>query len=214
MRIVCISDTHARHHLTVVPDGDILEHAGDITRHGSLEDVESFDRWLGTLPHRHKVVICGNHDFCFQEQPQRARALLTNAIYLEDSGCEIEGLAFYGSPWQPWFGGWAFNLPRGEELARVWARIPDRVDVLITHGPPEGILDRTSRGDSAGCRDLYLRVMAVKPRLHVFGHIPEAAGRVDIDDTIFVNASTQHGEGNCIVVEIGGARIAVKGPHE
>jgi Icc-related predicted phosphoesterase len=202
MKIVCVSDTHARHDLTAVPDGDILVHAGDVTRHGSLDDVESFDRWLGSLPHRHKVVICGNHDFCFQEQSEKARALITNAVYLEDSGCEIEGLSFWGSPWQPWFGGWAFNLPRGEELARVWAKIPAGVDVLITHGPPEGILDRTHRGDDVGCRDLFHRVFEVRPRLHVFGHIHEAAGRTDIDDIIFVNASTQMGQGTGVVVEL------------
>lgn len=202
VKIVCISDTHAQHHLTVVPDGDILIHAGDITRHGSLEDVESFDQWLGTLPHRHKVVICGNHDFCFQKRPAEARARITNAVYLEDSGCEIEGLTFYGSPWQPWFGGWAFNLPRGEELAAKWAMIPVGVDVLITHGPPESILDLTRRGDSVGCRDLFLRVFEVKPRLHVFGHIHEAAGQVTSPNTIFVNASTQLGQGTGVVVEL------------
>lgn len=202
MRIVCVSDTHARHHLTQLPPGDILVHAGDVTSHGSLEDVEKFNEWLGKLPHAHKVVICGNHDFCFQERAAEARARITNAVYLEDSGCELAGLTFYGSPWQPWFGGWAFNLPRGEALARVWANIPVGVDVLITHGPPEGILDRTRRGDFAGCRDLFDRVLEVKPRLHVFGHIHEAAGRTDIDDTVFVNASTQLGEGTGVVVDL------------
>jgi Icc-related predicted phosphoesterase len=186
----------------VVPEGDILIHGGDITRHGSLEDVEDFDRWLKTLPHKHKIIICGNHDFCFQERAAEARARITNAIYLEDSGCEIDGLTFYGSPWQPWFGGWAFNLPRGEELAKVWAKIPLGVDVLITHGPPEGILDRTHRGDFAGCRDLLARVYEVRPRLHVFGHIHEAAGRLDIDEMIFVNASTQMGAGTGVVIDL------------
>ncbi len=202
MRIVCVSDTHARHHLTVVPDGDVLVHAGDITRRGKLEDVESFDRWLGTLPHKHKIVICGNHDFCFQERAAEARARITNAIYLEDSGCEIDGITFYGSPWQPWFGGWAFNLPRGEALAKVWAEIPVGVDVLITHGPPAGILDQNHAGIACGCRDLLDRVFVVKPRLHVFGHIHESAGRSDIDGIIFLNASTQLGEGHGVVVEL------------
>lgn len=196
-----MSDTHARHHLTAVPDGDVLVHAGDITRRGKLEDVEAFDRWLAGLPHPVKVVVCGNHDFCFQENPAEARTRLRHATYLEDSGCEAAGLTFWGSPWQPWFGGWAFNLPRGEELARVWAKIPDRVDVLVTHGPPEGILDTTSRGDSAGCRDLFWRVLEVRPRLHVFGHIHEAAGRLDADGIVFVNASTP-GPGTAVVVDL------------
>ncbi|MFO0823795.1 MAG: metallophosphatase domain-containing protein [Gemmataceae bacterium] len=202
MRIVCISDTHARHQFTIVHDGDVLVHAGDITRRGSLEDVEAFDRWLGTLPHKHKMIICGNHDFCFQERAAEARARITNAIYLEDSGCEIDGVSFYGSPWQPYFGGWAFNLPRGEELAKVWAKIPLGVDVLITHGPPAGILDRTWAGDLAGCQDLLERVRVVKPQLHVFGHIHEAAGRSDHDGIIFVNASVANDPASAIVVDL------------
>jgi predicted phosphohydrolase len=202
MRIVCVSDTHSYHHRLAVPDGDVLLHAGDITRHGDLADVEDFDQWLGGLPHRHKVVICGNHDFCFQEQPRQARARITNAIYLEDAAVEVEGLRVYGSPWQPWFYDWAFNLQRGPELAAAWAKIPDDTAILITHGPPAGILDQTKRGEFVGCQDLYDRVFRVRPRLHVFGHIHEAAGRRDIDGIAFVNASTPFGEGAATVVEL------------
>ena len=202
MHIVCVSDTHSYHRRIAVPDGDILLHAGDITRAGSLADVRDFDLWLGSLPHRHKVVICGNHDFCFQEEPQKARACITNAIYLEDEAATVEGLKVYGSPWQPWYGGWAFNLRRGPALAAVWAKIPDDTDLLITHGPPEGVLDRTKRGEFVGCRDLYERVMQVRPKLHVFGHIHEAHGRRDLDGTAFVNASSFGSEGGPIVVEL------------
>jgi Icc-related predicted phosphoesterase len=84
----------------------------------------------------------------------------------------------------------------------VWAKVPDRVDVLLTHGPPHGILDATNRGEDAGCRDLFDRVLVVKPRLHVFGHIHEAAGQTEIDGTVFVNASTQMGPGRGVVVEL------------
>lgn len=203
MRIVCVSDTHARHHKTHLPPGDILIHAGDITDRGAIDEVTAFDEWLGTLNYlyRHKVVICGNHDFCFQEQPAEARRLITNAVYLEDSSVTIEGLTIYGSPWQPWFGDWAFNLQRGPELAMKWALIPEDTQILITHGPPAGILDMTHRGEAVGCRDLLDRVRLIRPRLHVFGHIHEAAGRVDVDGTTFVNASTQLGHGTGIVVE-------------
>jgi Icc-related predicted phosphoesterase len=199
MRIVCISDTHGFHKHTEVPPGDILVHGGDCTKHGSLEDVEEFNRWLGTLPHRHKVVIAGNHDFAFQETPDEARARITNAIYLQDSGCEIEGLTFYGTPWTPVFFDWAFMLSDAE-LAAKWAMIPPRVDVLITHGPPHGIQDWTNRNERAGSLTLLHRVYEVKPRLHVFGHIHEAAGRTKINGTTFVNASTQMGHGVGVVV--------------
>src|SRR6185369_13852794 len=100
-----------------------------------------FDAWLGTLPHREKVVIAGNHDFLFEQRPAEARALITNAVYLEDEAYEAGGLKIWGSPWQPWFFDWAFNLRRGEALARKWALIPPGTDLLVTHGPPMGIGD-------------------------------------------------------------------------
>ena len=89
MRIVCVSDTHGWNRDVVMPPGDLLIHAGDITDEGDLEEVADFDRWLGTLPHLHKVVICGNHDFCFERQPEEARARITNAVYLHDSTVEV-----------------------------------------------------------------------------------------------------------------------------
>lgn len=201
MRIVLVSDTHGYHSLTTVPDGDVLVHAGDVCRHGGLEDVDDFNRWLGTLPHPHKVVICGNHDWCFEEKPDEARRRLTNAIYLQDSGCEIGGLTFYGSPWTPVFFDWSFMLPE-TELATKWAAIPDRVDVLITHGPPHGVLDFTNREEHAGSAALFDRVLRVRPRLHVFGHIHEAAGRFEHNGTTFVNASTKMGQGSGVVIEL------------
>lgn len=201
MRIVFVSDTHGYHALTQIPDGDILVHGGDCTRRGTLENVGEFDRWLSTLPHKHKVVIAGNHDSCFQEKSDESRARLANATYLEDTGCEIEGLKFYGSPWTPIFYDWAFMLPEAD-LAAKWALIPSGLDVLITHGPPHGILDVTNRGECAGSTTLLDRVREVKPRIHVFGHIHEAAGRTELDGTIYLNASTQMGKGSGVVMEL------------
>ncbi len=188
-RIVCISDTHDRLGRIAVPDGDILVHAGDLTGRGRPEEVRAFTDELATLPHRHKIVIAGNHDFLFERDPARAQALLDGCIYLQDAAVEILGLRFWGSPWQPWFYDWAFNLPRGEAIAAKWALIPPGTDVLVTHGPPRGILDRTAGGDLAGCEDLLLAVRRLRPRLHVFGHIHEAWGREERDGTLFVNAS-------------------------
>ena len=190
LTLVAIADTHGLEQEIEVPAGDILVHGGDITRHGELEDVRRFDDWLATLPHRHKIVIAGNHDFCFEREPERARALIRNGVYLQDEATEVEGLLVYGSPWQPWFYDWAFNLERGEPLRQRWARIPDETHLLVTHGPPMGLCDQTVRGDHVGCEDLLERVRAVRPLVHVFGHIHEAYGGTVEGQTAFVNAST------------------------
>jgi predicted phosphohydrolase len=189
MRIVCLSDTHDLHDQLQVPDGDLLLHAGDATMRGSEAQIRAFDRWLATLPHRHKVVIAGNHDWAFERTPAAARSWLRAATYLEDSEVTVDGVRIWGSPWQPWFYDWAFNLERGPAIAAKWDRIPAGIDVLVTHGPPAGILDRTDQGDAVGCADLLAAVRRVRPKLHVFGHIHEAYGTLEQDGVRFVNAS-------------------------
>ena len=176
MRIVCLSDTHGLHARLSVPDGDVLVHAGDFSMNGRPQEIERFDRWLAGLPHRHKIVVAGNHDFLFEHEPKRARAMLGGAVYLRDELVEVAGLRIWGSPWQPWFHDWAFNLPRGEALAAVWARAPSGVDVLVTHSPPMGVLDRTAWGRRVGCEALREALPRIAPALHVFGHIHEAYG--------------------------------------
>jgi Icc-related predicted phosphoesterase len=111
--------------------------------------------------------------------------------YLQDSGVEINGVKFWGSPWQPWFHDWAFNLKTSTQLRSKWNLIPTDTDVLLTHGPPFGILDRTQRtGESVGCHELLLAVRRVSPKLHVFGHIHEGYGMKQVGETLFANAST------------------------
>ncbi|MBC7410804.1 MAG: metallophosphoesterase, partial [Arcicella sp.] len=114
---------------------------------GRIEEIEMFNEWMGSLPHRHKVVIAGNHDFFFEKYPKEAKRLITNATYLNDSGILIEGLHIWGSPIQPWFYDWAFNRKRGKDIRKHWDLIPTNTDILITHGPPFGILDATERGE-------------------------------------------------------------------
>jgi Icc-related predicted phosphoesterase len=190
VRIVALSDTHSRVPESGVPDGDVLVHAGDLTKRGSLEEIAAAGAWLRSLPHPRKVIIAGNHDFGFEREPRAARAALgTGLDYLEDSGLVIDAVAFWGSPWQPWFYDWAFNLPRGEKLAEKWALIPPDTRVLVTHGPLYGILDRTEAGEQAGCSDLAERVRQLRPAVHVFGHIHEGAGMLREGETLFVNAS-------------------------
>ncbi|MFT5240962.1 MAG: 3',5'-cyclic AMP phosphodiesterase CpdA [Kiritimatiellia bacterium] len=191
MRIVCISDTHGLHDgVGGVPDGDVLVHAGDLTNHGEISQVRSFNEWIGRLPHPHKLVIAGNHDFCFENAPESCEPLLTNCTYLRDSGAVIQGVRFYGSPWQPWFYDWAFNLQRGAEIRAKWRLIPQDTDVLITHGPALGHGDMTDDNEAAGCADLLESINERDIRLHVFGHIHEGYGVTHRDDTQFVNAST------------------------
>lgn len=190
-RLVLISDTHNKHlEMATLPEGDILIHAGDFSARGSLDELLSFNDWLGKISHRYKVLVSGNHDHCFQRTPDKAQELLTNAIYLQDRLVEIEGLRLYGSPWQPWFFDWAFNLSRGSELRAVWEKIPDQTDVLITHTPPYGILDTILNGKKVGCEELATRVKQLRNlRLHVFGHIHEADGEEIHGNVRFVNAS-------------------------
>jgi predicted phosphohydrolase len=202
MRIVAVADTHLFTEDIVIPEGDIFVHAGDMCRRGDLEELERAASWIASLPHRHKIVIAGNHDGLFAQDPPAARALFSSFHYLEDAELALEGLRFYGSPWQPEFNDWAFNLPRGEPLAAVWRKIPHGIDVLITHGPPEGIGDRSGMDARAGCADLLARVIEVAPRLHLFGHIHQDGGVWTRGSTLFANVTTWECERPPTVIDI------------
>jgi predicted phosphodiesterase len=202
VRIVCLSDTHGHHAALHVPEGEVLVHAGDATLGGTTKEVTAFASWFRALPHPYKLFVAGNHDRLFEDRPGEARRLLGDGIvYLQDTGTTIEGKRFWGSPWQPWFLDYAFNLRRGKALQAKWDLIPEGTDVLITHGPPRGLRDRVEgplarflgrvlgQGPHAGCDDLREAVARRRPTLHVFGHIHEGYGREAVDGTAFVNAS-------------------------
>ncbi len=192
LSIVAISDTHNRIDAGFeVPAADVLIHAGDFSGSGRLPELDEFAAFIRAQPHPHKIVVAGNHDWCFQRQPEVARARLAGiCTYLEDDGVTIEGVRFWGSPWQPEFHDWAFNLTRGAELRAKWDLIPEGIDVLITHGPPLGHGDMTFRGVAVGCEELLAVVERLRPRYHIFGHIHEAYGITRNDHTTFINAST------------------------
>ncbi len=192
MKIVIISDTHNFHYRVDLPDGDLIIHCGDLTGMGTKPEVANFIDWFEKLPYQHKIFIAGNHDFGFERETDWLEGELDhrNFNYLHDNSIEIEGIKFYGSPYQPWFCDWAFNLKRGEACAAKWAEIPQDTDFLITHGPPEGILDKNLEGESVGCYDLLQRVKVVKPIVHAFGHIHEGYGSKEVEETLFINAST------------------------
>ena len=200
MRIVAIADTHNSQ--LSLPDGDILIHAGDLTGRGSLPELERVADWLRAQPHRHKVVIAGNHDFALQRNPVAARALFHGLTFLEDSEVTLGGLRIWGSPWQPWFHDWAFNARRGPEIDAKWARIPEGIDVLVTHGPPYGYGDLVLDGERVGCEDLLRHLGRVKPRVHLFGHIHEDRGEWQLGPTRIVNCTTSEGELPATVIDL------------
>lgn len=202
MKLVVMSDTHGRHRDVSVPEGDVLIHAGDFTSRGGLSDVEEFDDWLAQYDHPTKLLVAGNCDGCFEQSPMKARERVTAAKYLQDDSVEVDGLKIWGSPWQPVFLNMAFNVPRGEALAEKWEAMPDDTDVLVTHGPPAGVLDETSRGESVGDEALWQRVRQVEPALHIFGHVHESRGQRDVGHTRFINAACNAPGEEPFVVEI------------
>ncbi|XP_058793262.1 metallophosphoesterase domain-containing protein 1 isoform X2 [Phymastichus coffea] len=202
LRIVCMSDTHSltQYIKFNIPDGDVFIHAGDFTKRGRLQEF-----FADNLPHKHKIVIAGNHELSFDPifthavncqtsetiSSSNVKDVLTNCTYLEDSEIVICGIKIYGSPWQPKFYNWAFNLLRGEELLSKWNKIPDDTDILVTHSPPVGHGDLCYRGVRAGCVELLTTVQnRVKPKYHIFGHIHEGYGISSDGEIIFINAST------------------------
>ena len=218
---MCISDTHNRQRepsstykhadLHDLPDGDVLIHTGDFTNKGTPQEITDFATWISKQSkYKHCIVIAGNHDIglapsgdlnenksCVPvDDPEAVRkakeTLMQSCTYLEDSAVNLYGYKVYGSPYSPEFGhGWAFNGVRGEHLKSIWDKIPDNTDVLLTHGPPLGVLDVCWRQDRAGCEDLLRTVVGrVKPKYHVFGHIHKQHGVVSNGETTFVNAAT------------------------
>lgn len=189
IRIACISDTHELHRELDVPDGDILIHAGDFTMFSkSVAAIRDFNDWLGELPHKVKVVVPGNHEFFLEADPNKRR-MISNATVLIGEGIEILGLKIWGSPVTPLYGG-AFGRSSEKDRSKLYASIPEDVDVLVTHGPPFGTLDCSSgNARHSGCPQLLEAVTRLKPRLHVFGHVHGAYGMVSREETMFVNAA-------------------------
>ena len=211
MRITVISDTHTRHGLIPMedlPGGDLLLHAGDIMNSGyNKNDIHDFCTWFHSLDqYQDKVFIAGNHDRMFQNHPEDVKGWLDKfplINYLQDQELALyfdgpngyhteDNIRIYGSPWQPEFYSWAFNLPKnGIELAGKWEAIPDNTDILITHGPAFGTLDTVAGRpwDNLGCELLAERIERLRPKIHVCGHIHSGYGYEFKDGTHFFNAA-------------------------
>ena len=214
MQIIAISDTHGKHRDVELPKGDVLVHAGDFTVHGEKSVTLDFVNWFSEQSFEHKIFISGNHDMWAEShEVELSRYASEQGVhYLCNSSVELEGMKFWGSPKTPRFMDWAFMYSPGREAESQWSQIPATMDVIVTHGPPQGILDdlyvasdnkidndlglasavgshSPAQSQSVGCEALAKRVMQIKPRLHVFGHIHEAFGSVRVGRTQFVNAS-------------------------
>lgn len=197
MRICAISDTHNQHNKVHIPKCDILIHAGDESFRGTKAEIEEFAKWFDKQNAEHLVWVPGNHSLVFQadlpysvewfkRHSPRANILINQAI-------TIDNLKIWGSPATPYFMNWAWNYNRGSQIKAIWDTIPLDTDVLVTHGPPYRILDGVSPGtlreQHVGCQDLAERVLQVKPKFHIFGHIHECYGRQIFQDTTYINAS-------------------------
>lgn len=202
MIITLISDTHTKHKQLngLLPGGDLIIHAGDMSSMGYKHEIQQFLKWYNGLDnYTNKIFIAGNHDWGFQNEPDMCKELLEfydKVTYLQDN-IEVIGedyetaVKVYGSPWQPEFYNWAFNLPRqGDELQEKWNNIPLNTDILVTHGPGWGKVDTViGQGIPLGCELLGERVKVVKPKIHVCGHIHTGYGYVFDGDTHYFNAA-------------------------
>ena len=191
MKITMISDTHNNHRDLGTLEGDVLIHCGDMLRlfqddSNSLADI---DEWFGEQQFDLILCIGGNHDHMLQDQANKHFRPFKNAVYLQDEIYEHQGVVFYGAPWVPELEGHAFFQP-DEVLKQKWAMIPQETDVLITHTPPLGILDQSSRGMRFGCRDLLNELPRVSPKLHCFGHVHNSTGVLEQGETTYVNAAS------------------------
>ncbi len=193
MRLIAISDTHEQLDNIELPDGDLLVHAGDATGRGTVRTVSEFNEALGRIKHKYPlgiIFVPGNHDWLFEREPYLARSIMTNATVLINESVVVNGLKIYGIPQQPAFCNWAFNVPRGS-LYPYYDAIPDDTQLLITHGPPYGILDTVQKGaERLGCMELTKRVGQLSDlRNHVFGHIHGGYGQYRVGKITFTNAS-------------------------
>jgi Icc-related predicted phosphoesterase len=203
MRIVALSDTHLFHKRLAIPDGDMLIHAGDFSMRAKFGDVVEFATWFKSQPHQYKLLIAGNHDCYCDTHHGWTREEFFPAIYLCHEEVTVGGYRIFGSPYSPSPGyrnnhsSWSFDYPRpGPRARELWSQIPYGLDILITHGPPKGILDLIPRdlcdpGEDPhiGDEDLAREVERACPKIHIFGHIHEGHGTMQQSKTRFYNVS-------------------------
>ncbi len=179
-----------------ISDGDVFIFAGDLSDSGRDKHLIDFNRFLGSLPHRYKIIISGNHDL----SPEKIPELITNATYLRHELLEIENIKIWGTSWQYWLLDQIERKKNQTDPQGIWDLIPTGIDILITHFPPFGIGDLTRRGSHFGSKDLFTAIRRIKPKYHIFGHIHENYGmfkeKIDDFEITFVNTSAIIGFGD------------------
>ena len=208
MKITFLSDTHNRHQQIKLEGGDILFFTGDFMTTGySQVEVNNFLEWLKEQPYRYKVCIAGNHDrYCesfpsYQIKDMFEQYYDDGVRYIQDEEIEVEGLKIYGTPYQPYFCNWAFNVQDTNKLSMIFEQIPENLDILLTHCPPFDILDKSHQPrpyydrtgeEPLGSKELSNVLSNLKnpPRYHCFGHIHGDGGKtVTVGETTYINAS-------------------------
>lgn len=209
MKITFLSDTHSKHDLVELPGGDVLIFSGDFMTSGYYPDeINQFTKWISKQDYKYKICIAGNHDRCCEAYPLYTVKDMFEKYY--DDGVryvfnemiEIEGLKLYGTPYQPYFCNWAFNVPDEDKLYEIYKQIPEDLDILITHCPPYDILDKShlprpyyhTTGEEPLGSQILSKVLDElgehRPRYHIFGHIHGDGGKiVGKDGTVYINAS-------------------------
>lgn len=196
MKILAISDTHNYHRkidFSVLKEElngvDTIVHAGDFTSTGKLHEVENFLSWYFIQDFKYKVLIAGNHEIETDAYMIRKLCDEKGIVFLHQESKYVNGVKFFGTPYTPYFHGWAYNLKECEE-EECFSQIPLDTEVLISHGPPRDILDLTFDGLNVGSVHLWNRITKMKNlKACIFGHVHEPAGRLEMDKTVFVNAS-------------------------
>lgn len=213
-RIVAISDMHGRLEGLDPRGCEICVVAGDFSRQTgfgrrAMKEQRDWIRdeffgWTCGFPDTTFVVMAGNHDLCLDPAMTSRYAdedwkieWPANVKYLRDSGAEVSGLKFYGTPWVPIINyRWAFEAERGK-LKTAFSAIPENVDVLVTHAPPRlpGYLGDVSlefgvNSDRFGSSELAEAIFEKKPRYVFCGHIHSGSHKpFAFGDTVVQNVS-------------------------
>ena len=202
MKIVAISDTHGKWHKHEIPECDLLISAGDYSFKGEHHMVRDFHAWLNKQPAKHIISVQGNHEKLVEADFNGCKAMALEKCprvhFIDEGLVEVDGVKVWCSAITPWFHNWAWNRDLGPEIQQHWDLIPNGIDVLVTHGPPHGILDAVIKfngqkceyeEENCGCPQLLNKVLEVKPKVHIFGHIHEGYGTLTRDGVLFINAS-------------------------